>query len=215
MKDYSTTTEAIEAHRAWLAMRRSPGAVTKYAQHLRALNAWAGDRPFGELTAREIEFEFLGPWSVTVSKPTLRNRIAALRSLYDFAERFDLVDRNIMRRIEPPPRDDRMGDWLRHDEDAAVLAATVSPIERIIPVPAPLHGPSRFRGVRAPLGRRRPRGAAVDGSRVEDASRQADDPAAADPDSATARLAAGVRRSLRPQHEARDADEGAVRVARL
>jgi integrase len=37
-----------------------------------------------------------------------------------------------MRRIEPPPRDDRMGDWLRPDQDSRVLAATTTPLERMI-----------------------------------------------------------------------------------
>ncbi len=133
MEDKRTVTrEAVEAHRAWLALRRSPGTVAKYGQHLRAFADWAGDRDLCEITAREIEFEFLGPWSQTVAKPTIRNRIAALRSLYEFAERYELVDRNIMRRIEPPPRDDHMGDWLRTEADARVLGSCVSPIERIV-----------------------------------------------------------------------------------
>jgi integrase len=113
-------------------MRRAPGTVTKYGQHLRAFSEWAGVRKIAEISASEIEFEFLGPWSRDVSAATLRNRIAALRSLYDFSERFDFVERNVMRRIEPPPRDDRMGTWLRRKDDAKVLEACEGPIERIV-----------------------------------------------------------------------------------
>jgi integrase/recombinase XerD len=113
-------------------MRRSVGTRAKYAQHLRELLSWAGDRPLTELTAQEIEFQFLGPWSETVSSATLRNRIAALRSLFEFAERFDFIELNPMRRIEPPPRNDRMGIWLRPEQDVAVLDATEKPAERMI-----------------------------------------------------------------------------------
>jgi integrase len=132
MNDQPTVTETVDAHHAWLALRRKPATVDKYTAHLRPFVAWAGARPLAEISAREIEFEFLGPWSQTVAKPTVRNRIAALRSLYEFAERFELVDRNVMRRIEPPPRDDHMGDWLRDEDDARVLDACLTPQERVV-----------------------------------------------------------------------------------
>ena len=61
-------------------MRRAPGTVVKYTQHLRPFVEWAGGRALADITASEIEFEFLGPWSLTVEKPTLRNRIAALNA---------------------------------------------------------------------------------------------------------------------------------------
>jgi integrase len=133
MTPTQTVAEVVAAHGAWLAMRRAPGTVVKYTQHLRPFVEWAGARALADITASEIEFEFLGPWSLTVEKPTLRNRIAALKSLYDFAERFDLVERNVMRRIEPPPRDDRgVGSWLRRDEDRKLLDAVATPIERVV-----------------------------------------------------------------------------------
>jgi integrase len=132
MDHQPSVNEVIAAHRSWLAMRRAPGTVSKYAQHLSAFEQWADGRELLGLTAAEIEFQFLGPWSQGVSAATLRNRMAALRSLYDFAERFDLVDRNPMRKIDQPKRDDRMGDWLRPEEDRRLLDAADGPIERVI-----------------------------------------------------------------------------------
>jgi len=128
----STVREAIAAHDGWLAMRKSAGTRDKYAQHLRALETWAGDRPIPEVTASELEFGFLGPWGAGKTPATIRNRMAALKSLFAFCERFDIVEKNPMRRIEAPARDDHMGNWLRPKEDAELLEAVASPDEKII-----------------------------------------------------------------------------------
>jgi integrase len=125
-------SELIAAHDGWLSMRRSEGTRIKYGQHLKAFQEWAGNRPIESITAQEIEFEFLGPWAQTVSAATLRNRIAALRSLFEFCERFEYIDRNPMRRIESPPRDEKMGNWLRPEDDLALQEAAATPIERIV-----------------------------------------------------------------------------------
>jgi hypothetical protein len=77
MHEWPSTREVVKAHEAWLAMRRAPGTVTKYGQHLTPFVEWAGDeRRLADITAQEIEFSFLAPWSQTVAAPTLRNRIA-------------------------------------------------------------------------------------------------------------------------------------------
>jgi len=128
----TTIRQAITAHAGWLGMRRSEGTQAKYGQHLRALEEWAGDRPITKLTAQEIEFGFLGPWSQGKSSATIRNRMAAMKSLFEFAERFDIVERNPMRKIEAPARDEHMGNWLRPKEDAELLEAVVTPDEKII-----------------------------------------------------------------------------------
>lgn len=96
---------------AWLAMRRAPSTVTKYGSHLRPFVTWAGERRLADITAQEIEFDFLGPWSHDKKPWTVHTRIAALRSLYDFAERFDLIERNVMRKIDSPTVDSRVGNW--------------------------------------------------------------------------------------------------------
>lgn len=132
LKTTMNVPEAITAHDNWLAMRRSPGTRAKYGQHLRALEDYAGNQPLADLTAQELEFDFLGPWSQGKTPATIRNRIAALRSLYIFAEKFDFVERNPMNRIDAPQRDDRIGTWLRHDEVIALTDAVLTPIERVV-----------------------------------------------------------------------------------
>jgi integrase/recombinase XerD len=127
-----TITELVAAFESYLGMRRSEGTRTKYVQHLRDFEQWAGDRSLDSITAQAIEFEYLGPWASGVTAATLRNRISALRAFYDFAERFDYVERNVMRKIESPARDDKMGNWLRPEQDAAMQDAVATPIERII-----------------------------------------------------------------------------------
>jgi integrase/recombinase XerD len=128
----STVSELVKAFDGYLSMRRADGTQTKYGQHLRAFEEWAGGRSIDSIEAHEIEFQFLGPWSQGVKSSTLRNRISALRAFYDFCERFDHVERNVMRKIEPPAREDRMGNWLKTDDDVAYQDAVADPAERII-----------------------------------------------------------------------------------
>ena len=97
----TSVPEVVDAHEAWLAMRRAPGTVTVARAASRSFVDWAGDRPLSGITTEEIEFKFLGPWSQSVSVATRRNRIAALRSLFDFAERFDLAHGVTLNAVEP------------------------------------------------------------------------------------------------------------------
>jgi integrase/recombinase XerD len=122
----------VAAFDGYLGMRRSEGTRKKYVQHLRDFEAWAADRPLGSITAQVIEFEYLGPWGSNVTPATLRNRIGALRSFFEFCERFDYIERNPMRKIESPAREERMGNWLRPEQDLAMQDAVVTPLERIV-----------------------------------------------------------------------------------
>jgi integrase len=129
----TSVTEAIAAHDGWLGMRRrSAGTRAKYAQHLRELEDWAGERLLSDLTAQTLELEFLGPWSRSKTSATIRNRIAALKSLFDFAERFDLIESNPMRKIEAPPRDDEFKGYLSAEDDLAVQERAASLQERTL-----------------------------------------------------------------------------------
>jgi integrase/recombinase XerD len=123
----------VKAFDSYLAAkRRSPGTRAKYGQHLVAFEEWAGSRELTSIDAQAIEFDFLGPWVENVSPATERNRISALRAFYAFCARFDYVDRNPMRKIDSPERDNRMGNWLKPDEDEAYQDAVLTPTERII-----------------------------------------------------------------------------------
>jgi hypothetical protein len=107
---------------------------------LKLFAQWAGDREPDTITAREIELDYLGQWhdewerrnGRPPSDNTKRNHIQALRALYKFLERFDLLKApNPMTRIEAPKIKRRgVKPWLRPDEDDALLAAHVNAREQ-------------------------------------------------------------------------------------
>ena len=127
----------------WMYFRRrgrTSATQVQYAVYLDPFVAWVGDHDLNEITAQQVELDWLGWWyenfqvrhgSLPAPK-TVANHLTALTSFFTFLERFDHVDRNVMRRIDPPKVTQRPNDWLKPDEDQAMLAALRSPQERII-----------------------------------------------------------------------------------
>jgi integrase/recombinase XerD len=115
-------------------LNRAAGTLKKYGQILGEFVEWVGDRRWDEISARGIETEYLTPWMMERQpKPnTVRLRVTALKSLFAYLERIDAIDRDPMRKIDAPKAERRINDWLRPDEDEAVLAAVRRPIERIV-----------------------------------------------------------------------------------
>jgi integrase/recombinase XerD len=119
---------------------RAPATRVQYAVYLDPFIAWVGSRALGEVTAQQVELDWLGQWydgfqqrhGRVPAPKTVANHLTALTSFFAFLERFDYVERNVMRRIDPPKVTQRVNDWLQPDEDAALLAACHSPQERII-----------------------------------------------------------------------------------
>ncbi len=119
---------------------RSSATRVQYAVYLDPFVAWVGDRDLAEITAQAIELEWLGRWygdfEQRYGRPpapkTVANHMTALDSFFRFLERFDYVGKNPMNRIDPPKIVQRANDWLKRDEDDAVLAAVRSPQERIV-----------------------------------------------------------------------------------
>jgi site-specific recombinase XerD len=138
----------------WMYSRRrgrTSATQVQYAVYLDPFTAWVGDRDLNEITARQVELEWLSQWYDDFGKrhdrlpapKTVANHLTALTSFFTFLERFDHVDRNVMRRIDPPKVTQRPNDWLKPEEDEALLAACHSPQEQII-VPV-----LRFSGMRS------------------------------------------------------------------
>src|SRR5262249_41336062 len=63
---------------------------------------------------------------------TVRNILGAMRAWYAFMERFDLIEKNPMRQIDDPVCVRRTNDWLRPDQDEAVLSAQMNEQERLL-----------------------------------------------------------------------------------
>jgi len=111
-------------------------------KYLHAVGAFlqATQGRFADVTGLDIEL-FLAQWEAesqrrTGSRPrpaTVRARIAALRSFFDFAQRASLlIALNPMDNVVSPASEQRPNDFLRPIEDAALMAADLPPQERIL-----------------------------------------------------------------------------------
>jgi integrase/recombinase XerD len=122
--------------------RFSPATQKKYSHFLALFVRWAMDSDLNAITADSIENEYLAWWEREFELAqiarlgfdrgagrapganTLRLHLNALASFYAWAERFDHIDcRNPMRRIERVAHAPKRNDWLRPDEDEALLRA--------------------------------------------------------------------------------------------
>ena len=130
--------------------RRNKAAKTlkRWRPELERFAAWVGERPLHEIGGAQIDGEFLLVWEADFrarngrdpSPNSLRAAIQAVTSFYGFLERFDyLVDgegkpfRNPALVLEAPViRPAAELDWLRDDEDGALLACTMNEREAIL-----------------------------------------------------------------------------------
>ena len=120
--------------------KAQPATIEKYDGYLVPFLGWVGDRDLGEIPTREIEFGYLGDWERRFverygrepSPATVNIHITALRSLGEFLERKEFIDRDPLRRIDLPLRPQRKNDWLTEDEDIALLDEPRTPAERIV-----------------------------------------------------------------------------------
>jgi site-specific recombinase XerD len=127
--------------------RKAPATVLRWRPELRRFVEWAGERSLAEITAKDLEFGFLAAWEDDFrqrnkrepSPNSMRATIQAISSFYNFLERFDfLVDaeggrlRNPARVLEAPQvRPAAELDWLRQEEDEALLGVQMNERERI------------------------------------------------------------------------------------
>ena len=123
--------QLVAAYVAYLTRRReSRGSAIAYGPFLRRYAAWVGERAVGEVSAAEIEMEYLSAWHVDFKKQhgrepaanTQRNHIQALRSFYAWMDRFDwlrdgtgALARNPMTKVESVVVKRRIREWLRPD----------------------------------------------------------------------------------------------------
>ncbi len=82
---------------------------------------------------------FVARYGRMPSPATYRNRVNALRALYSWLDRFDLLQDdcgttipNPMRQVFAPRVERRRNDWLRPAEDAALMNCPATPTERIV-----------------------------------------------------------------------------------
>lgn len=125
---------------------RASSTRLQYSFPLRSFSDWAGNRNVGELTPADLEL-FLSWWEETFEerrgrppcRATLRGTIGALRGFFEYLERSNLLAdatgqpvRNPMKGIFAPTHEQRPNDFLRPQEDEALLTCPCSDAERTI-----------------------------------------------------------------------------------
>lgn len=122
---------------AWLASLARQGMThgtrIKYGAHVRHFLSWLGDRDLATVTRQDIE-DYLDVWHAAdgPAPGTIRVRLSALKSFFAYLEDRGLADRNPAQRVKPPKSPKRPIEWLRQDEDNAVLECAATDIEAII-----------------------------------------------------------------------------------
>lgn len=143
-----TAAEAAEAFLSFLRRNdRSAKTLRRYRPILAALAEWAGDRRLSSVSAEEIDTFIKAWWAERFERrhgrePSAQSKRAvhtALSSLYgylvDFAVLVDEEGRavpNPMPKVPRPKIVRRRNDWLRRAEDAALLAAPMDVLERLL-----------------------------------------------------------------------------------
>lgn len=129
----------LEAFFANLRRRnKAPHTLVRWRPELRRFAEWAGERALHEITAADLDADFLPWWEADFrarnhrdpSPNSLRAAIQALRSFYAWLEKFDRLRdpdgvpfRNPAAALEAPViRRAAELDWFRSDEDEKLLA---------------------------------------------------------------------------------------------
>jgi integrase/recombinase XerD len=138
----------VAVYVAYLRRHGRPETTIRSCRHfLDVFALWAGRRPPGSVTAAEIDLHFIAAWAdkfiLRNGQPpapsTLRQMIGTLKSFYGWLDRYDeLRDRdgtrarNPMLAIDSPKVRQRPNDFLSEIESTDLLAAVVTPQERMI-----------------------------------------------------------------------------------
>lgn len=127
---------------------RQPSTIRHAEVMLRPFLAWAGaDAMPADVSLRDVELDFMPCWEAdfqarnghSPSRSSQRCMHLTIRSLYAFADRFDLlldhdgnIVRNPLRKLEAPPASTPNVRTLSPEAGAALLGAARTPRERII-----------------------------------------------------------------------------------
>ena len=142
-----TTAEAVDAFLSYLKRRgRASSTVKQYRPTLEKFAQWAGDRQPAEFTAADLDLGFFTWWQERFEakngqapkNSTVKNVHGILSSFYRYLANFGFLTTdgrpvlNPMLAIEAPKVRQKANDWLRADEDEALLAAPINDLETII-----------------------------------------------------------------------------------
>jgi integrase/recombinase XerD len=120
----------------------APGSRAKYEAHVKHFLEWVGDRHPRDVRRRDVQ-EYLDAHYADreeeISPATYRVHVAALKRFYRYLdERDEMTDpdgrelRSPVERIELPKRRQKSNDFLRPEEDRALLNVSMTPTERTL-----------------------------------------------------------------------------------
>jgi integrase/recombinase XerD len=130
----------LEAFASRLARTKAPGTRTKYVQHVRHFLSWLGERDPVSVRASDIN-NYIDHWCAEAdpAPSTQRIRLGAIKCFYEYLRSNDLLvgadgreGASPVDRGEKPKIRQRTNDWLRDDEDRALLEAPITEQERIV-----------------------------------------------------------------------------------
>ena len=137
MSTIETTVAAYGA--AMRRERRSPKGIRRYMDCLRHLVEWDGGRDVREITKADLSaFEawWWDDFEARNGREPAEATVAAMQvaviQYFGYLEQEELIERNPARLIKKIKRTQRRNDWLRPDEDRAMLAAPKNLRERFV-----------------------------------------------------------------------------------
>jgi integrase/recombinase XerD len=130
----------LDAFASRLSRTKTPGTRTKYVAHVRHFLTWLGERDPLSVRSPDLN-DYLDTWCAAdnPAASTQRVRLGALKSFYEYLRSRDLLigpdgheRANPVDRIEKPKLRRRPNDWLRDEEDRALLNAPLTEQEQIV-----------------------------------------------------------------------------------
>jgi integrase/recombinase XerC len=141
VNDYSQQIPLLlEAFASRLGRTKTPGTRAKYVQNVKHFLAWLGERDPVSVRPSDIN-DYVDHWCAEdhPAPSTQRVRLGAIKAFYEFMRSKDLLIgsdgqelANPVDRVEKPKVRRRPNDWLRDDEDRALLDAPMTDQERIV-----------------------------------------------------------------------------------
>jgi integrase len=132
-------SDLLPAFEANLKRRgRKASTVAMYGKNLEPFMRWIDDRPVTEIEPQDLEMfldwyevDFFERHGRSPANNTRGNVISALCVFFDWAMKYDHIERSPARRLrdEAPNREYKLHEWLRPDEDEALLAACTTRME--------------------------------------------------------------------------------------
>jgi integrase/recombinase XerD len=114
-------------------LERAASTIDLYRRPLMHFAEWAGDRDMKSFEPRDMEMyfdhyeaDFFERNGKAPAANTRRKTYQALQNFFQWASRFDYIDKSPMRQIDAPPVFRKQNDWLRPEHDKKVLDSCIT-----------------------------------------------------------------------------------------